>query len=184
MGMKLERPARKIQCRRTQTLAVCGSWAGWYAKGSSTFQKLDSCICAAGLTQWWLACPCWVAKSCLTLCSRLNLPGFSVHGISQARILEWDAIPFSRGFSWPRDGTMPPALAGRFFTTEPPGRPWWWLLHPYTVWWRWPRMYPSQALGTTLAPTRHPGSCCSWAWGEGSACCPLMVSLLLSDFLG
>ena len=32
-------------------------------------------------------------------------PGSSVHGILQARILEWVAIPFSRGFSWPRDQT-------------------------------------------------------------------------------
>jgi len=38
-------------------------------------------------------------KSCLTLCDPMDcsLPGFSVHGISQARILEWVAIPFSRG---------------------------------------------------------------------------------------
>ena len=33
-----------------------------------------------------------------------SLPGSSVHGILQARILEWIAIPFSRGSSWPRDG--------------------------------------------------------------------------------
>ena len=35
-----------------------------------------------------------------------SLPGFSVYGIFQARILEWDAIPFSRGSSWPRDQTQ------------------------------------------------------------------------------
>ena len=34
-----------------------------------------------------------------------SLPGSSVHGIFQARILEWVAISFSRGFSWPRDWT-------------------------------------------------------------------------------
>ena len=34
-----------------------------------------------------------------------RLPGFSVHGISQSRILEWVAISFSRGPSWPRDQT-------------------------------------------------------------------------------
>ena len=47
--------------------------------------------------------------------------GSSVHGISQARILEWTEISFFRGSSQPRDQThisMSPALAGRFFTTE------------------------------------------------------------------
>ena len=46
-------------------------------------------------------------------------PGSSVHGISQARILEMDAISFSRGSSWPRDGAHISCIAGRFFTTEP-----------------------------------------------------------------
>ena len=46
-----------------------------------------------------------VAQSCLTLCDPMNCspPGSSVHGIIQARILEWGAIPFSRGSSQPRD---------------------------------------------------------------------------------
>ena len=43
----------------------------------------------------------------------LYLPGSSVHGISQARILEWVAVLVSRGSSQPRDGTKPPALCGR-----------------------------------------------------------------------
>ena len=53
-------------------------------------------------------------------------PGSSVHGISQARILEWVAISFSSRPSWPKDQTLPlvfSALAGRFFTTGPPGKP-------------------------------------------------------------
>ena len=45
-----------------------------------------------------------------------NLPGSSVHGISQARILEWVTILFSRGSSWPRDQTWDSCIAGRFFT--------------------------------------------------------------------
>ena len=44
------------------------------------------------------------------------LPGSSVHGTLQARILEWVAIPFSRGSSQPRDGTWVSCTAGRFFT--------------------------------------------------------------------
>ena len=44
-------------------------------------------------------CCCWVAKSCSTLCDPMDcsLPGSSVYGTSQARILEWAAISFSRG---------------------------------------------------------------------------------------
>ena len=63
----------------------------------------------------------------LTLCDPIRLCplGSSVHRISQARILEWVAISFSRGPSRPRDQTHVswfPALAGWFFTTEPPGK--------------------------------------------------------------
>ena len=46
-------------------------------------------------------------QSCLTLCNPISciLPGSSIYGILQARILEWVAFPFSRGFSQPRDRT-------------------------------------------------------------------------------
>ena len=53
----------------------------------------------------------------------------SVHGISQARILEWIAISFTRCSSQPRDRT-PSVLAGMFFTTEPQGSP----AQEYTHW--------------------------------------------------
>ena len=43
-------------------------------------------------------------------------PGFSIHGILQARILDWVAIAFSRGSSWPRDQAQVSRIAGRFFT--------------------------------------------------------------------
>jgi len=56
-----------------------------------------------------------------------NPPGSSVHGIFQTRILEYVVISFSRVFSRPRDrihiSCISPALAGGFFTTEPPGNP-------------------------------------------------------------
>ena len=44
----------------------------------------------------------FITEFCLTLCDSVdyNLPSSSVHGISQAKILEWVAIPFSRGSSW------------------------------------------------------------------------------------
>ena len=45
-----------------------------------------------------------------------SLPGSAVHGILQARILEWVAMTFSRGSSQPRDWTRVSCIAGRFFT--------------------------------------------------------------------
>ena len=59
-----------------------------------------------------------VAQSCLTLCDCMDcsLPGSSVHGIFQARILEWVAISFSRRSSRPRDRTRVSLIVGRCFT--------------------------------------------------------------------
>ena len=61
-----------------------------------------------------------VTQSCPTLFNPMDcsLPGSSVHGILQARILEWVAVPFSRGSSQPRDRTQVSHIAGRFFTTD------------------------------------------------------------------
>ena len=67
-------------------------------------------------------CPvCLIIQPCPTLCNPMDysLPGSSVHGILQARILEWVAISSSRGFSWPRDQTSVSSvscIAGWFFT--------------------------------------------------------------------
>ena len=51
-------------------------------------------------------------ESCLTLCDPVDYspPGFSVHGILQAGILQWVAMPSSKGSSQPRDRNTPPAL--------------------------------------------------------------------------
>ena len=63
---------------------------------------------------------CLVGKFCANLWVPMDsiLPGSSVHGISQARILEWVVIPFSRGSSWPRDWTWVSCI----------GR---WILYPW-----------------------------------------------------
>ena len=65
-----------------------------------------------------------VSQSCPTLCNPMDYspPGSFVRGILQARILDWVAMP-SRGSSQPRDGTQISCIAGRFFTTEPLGKP-------------------------------------------------------------
>ena len=61
-----------------------------------------------------------VDQLCLTLCDPMDgsLPGSSVHGILQARILEWVAISFSRGSSRPRDRTGVSRITDRRFNTE------------------------------------------------------------------
>ena len=66
-------------------------------------------------------------ESFLTLSDPMDCspPGSSVHGIFQARILEWVAMPSSRGSFWPRDRTCHSCnscIVGRFFTAEPPGK--------------------------------------------------------------
>ena len=60
-------------------------------------------------------------KSCPTFCDPMdrNLPGSSVHGISQARVLEWVAISFSKGFSRPSNRTWVSRIAGRRLPSEP-----------------------------------------------------------------
>ena len=95
------------------------------------------CVCARLVTQ-----------SCLTLCDAMDCspPGSSVHGIPQARILEWVAISYCRDF--PNPGIKPtsltsPALAGRFFTTEQTRKPLWiydTVNHLITSLWPWPHL--------------------------------------------
>ena len=72
-----------------------GLWFYYIFEYSISIVLLRFCMCAKSL------------QSCLTLCDPMDcsLPGSSVHGISQARILEWVAMPSSRGFSQPRDRT-------------------------------------------------------------------------------
>ena len=58
-----------------------------------------------------------VAQSCPTLWDPMDcsLPGSSLHGILQARVLEWVTISFSRGSSWPRDRTLVSCIPGKHF---------------------------------------------------------------------
>ena len=69
-----------------------------------------------------------VTQSCPTLCNPMDcsLPGSSIHGILQARILEWVAIPFSRGSSDPEIKPESPALQVDSLPSEPPAH----LLNP------------------------------------------------------
>ena len=70
-------------------------------------------------------CMCSVIQSCPTLCDPMDCspPGFSVHGISQARILGWVTISSFRGSSQLKGQTCVSCIGRRvFFTTEPPGK--------------------------------------------------------------
>ena len=61
----------------------------------------------------FMGCEVKGAQSCLTLCDPMDS---TAHGILQARILEWVALPFFRGSSQPRDQTQVSLIASRFFT--------------------------------------------------------------------
>ena len=61
-----------------------------------------------------------VTQSCLTLCDPMD---YTVHGILQARTLEWVAVPFSKGSSQPRIKARSPALQVDSLPSEPPGKP-------------------------------------------------------------
>ena len=81
-------------------------------------------LCCTVETNTTCKATCLIAQSCPTLWDPMDCSpsGFSVHGISQARILEHDVISFSRGSSRPRNQAQFSFTAGRIFTTEPPGK--------------------------------------------------------------
>ena len=83
-----------------------------------------------------------VTQLCLTLCDPMDCgpPGSSGHGIFQARILEWVAIPFSKGPSQPRDWTQVSHIAGGIFTSWATGEAQLgWVAYPFSSVSSWPR---------------------------------------------
>ena len=92
-----------------------------FRKGRATRDQIANIHCFLVLFFWNVL----VAQSCQTLCNPkdCSLPVSSVCGISQARILQWVAISFSRGSSQPRDQTQVSYIAGRHFTVRAPGKP-------------------------------------------------------------
>ena len=93
----------------------------YYSYVDNSLSHSSSFCCCSG----FFTCCCSVTKLCLTLLWPMDYspPGSCVHGISQARILEWVVISFSRGSSRTRGWTHVSCTASRFFTTEPPGKP-------------------------------------------------------------
>ena len=78
--------------------------------------------------------PFWEPMDCST-------SGSSVHGVFQERILQWVAIPFSKGSSWLRDRTQVSCIAGRLFTVWATREPWELTSTPRhgNAWALWPR---------------------------------------------
>ena len=94
-------------------------WHLWGLSDTTEVKALIPClmhqkhskICSHGVCMYQLL-------SCIQLCNPTDysLPGSSVHGILQARILEWVCHFLLQGSSWPRDWTRVSCIAGRFFT--------------------------------------------------------------------
>ena len=101
-----------------------------------------------------------IAQPCLTLCNPMDfsLPGSSLHGILQARILEWVAIPFSRGSLWLRDRTQVSCIASGFFAV--------WAIREACNFWTY--KYPGTSFHTQDRKVSHwPVN--SWDNGAGEA---------------
>ena len=99
-----------VRPQRQQPTRLPGPWD---SPGKSTgvgCHCLLQCMKAKSESEVAQLCP---TPSDPMVCSPL---GFSVHGICQARVLEWVAISFSRGLSRPRDQTQVACIAGRCFT--------------------------------------------------------------------
>ena len=123
-------------CTRVFLDLYFSKWQDIHFCGSSLFPPKHGTVLGIGSTAVSVTlskvvgymCACSVTQSCPTLCCPLDcsLPGSCIHAIFMARILEWVAISPSRGPSqsrdWNRDSCVS-CIAGRFFTSEPPGKP-------------------------------------------------------------
>ena len=92
-------------------------WEGSLGDNGTYICMSESLHCSPGAITALFANQLWsavkVAQICPTLCDPMN---YTVHAILQARILEWVVIPFSGGFSQPRDQIQVSRVAGGFFT--------------------------------------------------------------------
>ena len=106
-GVQLEYPHRNDS----------GAEHDWLTAPDPPFLPFGEAPVVGALLILWCDMKLSVAQLCPTLCDPIDcsLPGSSVRGILQARILEWVVISFSRGFQ-PRDGIWISYIAGRFFT--------------------------------------------------------------------
>ena len=91
----------------------------WQMRGEGTCVYLWS----VHVDVWQIPSQCCKAVKVKVESESPTLCDYTVHGILQARILEWVAFLFSRGSSQPRDRTEVSSIAGRFIAAEPKGYP-------------------------------------------------------------
>ena len=121
LSRKLMALPGSITCQHEKRLRLCSSFAGVDCDYSDLLTITGLCSARSSDTSeesfGLLRCCCLVTQSCPTLCDLMDCSpaSSSVHGILQARIPEWVAIPFSRGCSQPGDQTQVYHTAGRFF---------------------------------------------------------------------
>ena len=115
-GLLGRRRGEYIQKRLTGSSSKDESYMGLRFSFNSDFKSLCKLKCVANnlltlfprLWEQRIGCYAMLLQSCLTLCDPVDcsLPGSSVHGILEARTLEWVAICSSRGSSWSRDSNL------------------------------------------------------------------------------
>ena len=121
---KAEEEDSGVQPRGSPALLLLAAWLWENTVCAHVSLSVSEAVVTRVSQMLWISCCCLVVQSCLTLCDPVDYspPGSSVHGILQARILEWAAIPFSRGSSQTRDQTWVFCIAGGLFTIWPPGK--------------------------------------------------------------
>ena len=118
-----------IQFFFEKSMCLCISDIKSLEKNKSTSDKIHSSLYKFSSISFICLCLSLylyiIAQSCLTLCNPMDcsLTSSSVHGIFQARILEWVAIYFSKGSSQPRDRTQVSHMEEDSLLSEPPGKP-------------------------------------------------------------
>ena len=119
--LTLEDPTAPLD-RQIEIISYC-----WYFKVCSLFwlpkkymfiiENLETLAGSMELPKTFWKSKCWSLSHVWLFATPWTVaPASSVHGVLQGRTLEWTAIPFSGGSSWPRDRTWVSCIAGRFFT--------------------------------------------------------------------
>ena len=101
---------------RKDTKLLCHRGLGW-EKGKDAWDFLKNFTSSFPVLWFWtisMKAKVKVSESYLTLCEPM---GYTVHGILQTTILDWIAVPFSKGSSQSRDQTQDSCIAGGFFTS-------------------------------------------------------------------
>ena len=110
-------PSSKILRHKNMCPKIYEIWSEFYMFYLLSFTSLECWFLCSPMYLWFLAHnekKVKVTESCPTLCDTMD---YRVHGILQARILEWVTFLFSRWSSQPRDQTQVSCIAGRFFTS-------------------------------------------------------------------